>query len=331
MEKKIEDAFKSELPYLGKGLLFIGLCIFAYLAGIVSYDVLSGKEVNYFTEIRNQFEERIAQNPVKPLPVAKPTPRPEGFPEPTNNPQSDATRTITNSQGYELRQPNEEYSQFSNLFVDDEAVSAIGDFELSVPKVVDFWYDSPSKILYTIETKDVPASHQEGINNQLYIAYNLSGNTPVPIKVLYNNIPGIWSRTEILDFTEGKLILKTFGGDGCYGGGSIWTLSEYENNTLVELGAGCGNPEAPRYAGYYNSKIYLYDVEGEFDQYILQDLYTEDVITQQKDTFLPKENFPKDTGYIYQPDKSNILLFGGYTDGSSVYSYDLNTRQFIDK
>lgn len=335
MEEKIKDAFRSELPYLGKGLLFISLCIFAYVAGIISYDIISGKEIDYFTEIRDQIEEKLAHNTPKISPIAKPTPRPEGFPEPTVRPQPDVTHTLTNSQGYELRQPNEDYPQFSNLFINNEAVYVTGDFELSVSKVVDFWYDDQTKTLYTIETKDVPASHQEGINNQLYIAYDLSGKAPVPITVLYNDIPGIWSGTRYLDFIDEKLLVLTKGGDGCGGAGSVWLLSESGKKIITEFGSGCAPANLPRYIDYLGDGAFLFFDRSpgalyETSSNTIEEFYTLDASGNRK-VLITKDSFPESLYYQLSTEPQGYVFSHLEFDGDYIQKHGQTRYYFLSK
>jgi hypothetical protein len=121
----------------------------------------------------------------------------------------------------------------------------------------DFWYDDDNSKLFTIDTI-LPQSDEdyEAIN-----IYHFEDHVQLhTVNNIYVGKAGLYSSTRILDYYPQvqTLLLITEGGDGCGGGGGVWTLNENSvRHDIKNFGMGCGvSVEKPVYIGYFKGLIY---------------------------------------------------------------------------
>lgn len=146
-----------------------------------------------------------------------------------------------------------EVTAFANNPVQDKTqqlfASRIG--ALISDRTTDFWIDFESKKLFIVDSRPESADTSETI---LEITFSKDAQANISNKriIAFFPIQNVWERTEIVNYYPDKslLLMKTHYGDGCGGGGRIWTLAteSTSQSTALEYGMGC--QEGPLFGGF---------------------------------------------------------------------------------
>lgn len=117
--------------------------------------------------------------------------------------------------------------------------------------VADFWYDSPKGVIFIVEVR-------EGLE-QIF-KYSLNIGMQYRIQVLKTSSLSMYSGVDrILDYfpETNSILMESGGGDGCGGGGTIWTLKGMQEQIIQKFGIGCWEFGEPRFAGYDGKFLYF--------------------------------------------------------------------------
>lgn len=221
-----------------------------------------------------------------------------------------------------------------NLYIDDsKRVENIiwPSLPINDKRLVDFWFDVKSEILYTIEGRG------ENIGGDQYeqVEAIIRVGDKVDIKSLYLGSPGIYAGSRIINYSDSSktLVILTMGGDGCGGWGELWTLNfSGVKNTLHKLGMGCFEPSLPRYVGIFNQSVLLFNIEDieDFQNAKVTRIFSLNPFTGNEVILINKPELPESVTYVTltseDTEKPMLILHG-----DREYKFDLVNKEFLEE
>jgi len=154
-----------------------------------------------------------------------------------------------------------------------------------------------------------------------------------------------------LDIDRQTFVMKTETGDGCTGGGNIWTLDLDGNiNEVSATGMSCAEVTKPRFAGLINSQLLFVEVTEEnappadgTPTYLIKRMYTVDPWSLEETTLIELDTTIDqlifyDKSLLTQVDtvtlaKTEIPFKEITPDSEGMYhyqAYDIETNTFRD-
>lgn len=243
--------------------------------------------------------------------VLKPDPTPE-------------TKSFTNPYlpNYKISIIKRELASYAELYHNNDKVYAKR-LPIDPERIHSFWQTLDT--LYTvlgIYTSD--DSYEE-------IAKYTFKNNRFYKQLLHFENPGGYQGTIILDYTEtnGALILRTYGGDGCGGSGKIWYIMDNQPQDVIQIGSGCVESTLPRFATYWNGDLYLsiqtgaYEVDTQTNK-----VYRLNPFTKEVHDVLTESQLPPGTTEVRSAEDPSVLEIYGQ-NGRKTGSFDLETNTFI--